>query len=68
MKDYQIVEVFWSNNWSESGEYITIPFASEEEARKWCDENSSLVEEQFPEGSNSYYKNGLEYRLTTPSC
>lgn len=63
MKNFVILEIFWHNNWSENGERITMPFASEEEAREWCDQNATYTYESYPEDSNSFYQNGTEYRL-----
>ena len=62
MKTFNILVIFWTNNWSES-ETISEQFNSTTEANEWCERMSTMVNEEFPKGSNSYYKNGTEYRL-----
>jgi hypothetical protein len=62
MKNFKILDVQLHNDWI-SDVYITKSFASEQEAKAWCDENTKVTYDEFPKGSNSYSKSGIEYRF-----
>jgi hypothetical protein len=61
MENYEILVIFWTNNWSEDKRKV-MSFLSLQEAKQYCEEQSTVYEERS-EGSNSWYRNGTDYIL-----
>jgi hypothetical protein len=59
MEKYEILVIFWQNNWSED-ERMVMSFADLQEAKQYCEEQSTVYEERS-EDSNSWYRNGTDY-------
>lgn len=61
-----VVGVSWGNNWSEHlGEVADFKFSEKgmKAAQQYVEENDSFTSEEWPEGSNTYYNNGLQLEI-----